>query len=110
MKVHLIRKETIEAYAQNNAQSKAPFSIWLTAIKVVSWNSPEDITCTFGSADILGEGSNRVIFNIGGNNYRMICKYAFGEKQVHLFVLWIGTHADNDKLCKKGEQYTVNMY
>ncbi len=40
----------------------------------------------------------------------MICKYAFGEKQVHLFVLWIGTHAEYDKLCKKGEQYTINIY
>ena len=110
MRVHLIRKETIEDYARSNAQSKTPFSIWLTAIKFADWNNPEDIKETFAAADILGEGSNRVIFNIGGNNYRMICKYAFGEKQVHLFVLWIGTHAEYDKLCKKGEQYTINIY
>ena len=110
MKVHLIRKETIEAYAKSNAQSNAPFSIWLTTIKFADWNIPEDIKATFGYADILGEGSNRVILNIGGNNYRMICKYAFGEKQVHLFVLWIGTHAEYDKLCNKGEQYTINLY
>ena len=110
MRVHLIRKETIEDYARSNAQSKTPFSIWLTAIKFADWNNPEDIKETFAVADIVGEGTNRVIFNIGGNNYRMICKYAFGEKQVHLFVLWIGTHAEYDKLCKKGEQYTINMF
>jgi mRNA interferase HigB len=65
---------------------------------------------TYGSADLLGDGSNRIVFNIGGNNYRMICKYVFGEKQVHLFVCWIGTHTAYVKLCNKKEQYTVNIY
>ena len=110
MKVHLIRKETIEGYCKNNAQSRVSFSIWLTAIKSADWNNPFDIKATFGSADLLGDSGNRAIFDIGGNNYRMICKYAFGEKQVHLFVLWIGTHADYDKLCKQGKQYTINIY
>jgi len=68
------------------------------------------MTATFGSADLLGNSSNRVVFDIAGNTYRMICKYAFGDKQVHLFVCWIGTHTDYDKLCKLNEQYTVSDY
>ncbi len=110
MKVHLIRKETIQAYTLKNARSKSSFRLWLTAIRFADWQAPEDIQDTFGAADLLGNGSNRVVFDIGGNNYRMICKYAFGEKQVHLFVCWIGTHAAYDKLCKHNEQYTVNIY
>lgn len=65
---------------------------------------------TFNTVDYLGKSSNRVIFDIGGNNFRMICKYVFGAKQVHLFVCWIGTHAEYDKICKQGEQYTINIY
>jgi len=65
---------------------------------------------TFNSADILGNGSERVVFNIGGNKYRMICKYHFGETKVHLFVNWIGTHSEYTKLCNEGKQYTVNVY
>ena len=65
---------------------------------------------TFPSADLLGKGSNRVIFDIGGNKYRMIGKYAFGDIQVHLFICWIGTHAEYDKLCNAGEQCSVNNY
>lgn len=110
MKVHLIRKETIQAYALKNARSRSSFRIWLTAIKYADWESPENIKDTFGAADLLGNGSHRVVFDVGGNNYRIICKYAFGERQVHLFVCWIGTHADYDKLCKNNEQYTVNRY
>lgn len=110
MKVHLIKRQTIEDFAKANVQSRMSFEDWLEKVKYAYWGLPEDIQATFGSADLLGKGSNRVVFDIGGNNYRMICKYVFGEKQVHLFVCWIGTHATYDKLCKKNEQYTVNIY
>lgn len=110
MKVHLIRKETIESYAEKNARSKSSFKVWLTVVKFADWQTPEAIKDTFGAADLLGNGTNRVVFDSGGNNYRMICKYAFGKSQVHLFVCWIGTHAQYDKLCKRNEQYTVNRY
>jgi len=110
MRVHLIKKQTIEDYAEENVQSRNPFGMWLGTVKYADWNEPADMQKTFGSADLLGKRSNRVVFDIGGNKYRMICKYAFGEKQVHLFVCWIGTHAEYDALCKKNEQYTVNTY
>lgn len=110
MKVHLIRRETIEAYAKQNAQSRISFADWLTKIKFADWVSPDDMQITFPSTDLLGNGSSRAVFNINGNKYRMIGKYAFGDKEVHLFVCWIGTHAEYDKLCHEGEQYTVSDY
>jgi mRNA interferase HigB len=110
MKVHLIRKETIEGFVVGNARSKTSFGTWLTAIKYADWKIPSDIMKTFGAADLLGRGSSRVVFDIGGNNYRMICKYAFGEKQVHLFICWIGTHAEYDQVCQKKEQYSITLF
>ena len=107
MKVHLIRKETTERYVARNARSRTSLAIWLTAVKYADWDAPSDIRQTFGSADLLGNGSNRVVFDISGNNYRMICKFAFGDKRVHLFICWIGTHAEYDKLCDNNEQYTL---
>ena len=110
MKVHLIKKQSIEKFVLKNANSKSSFGYWLTLCKMADWEDPNDIKATFGSADLLGNGSNRVVFDIGGNNYRMICKYHFGAKEAHLYILWIGTHAEYTELCKKGEQYTVNIY
>ena len=110
MKVHLIKKQTIEDFASRHARSGKSFEDWLEKLNYASWYQPNDIKQTFNSADLLGNSSNRVIFNIAGNNYRMICKYVFGEKQVHLFICWIGTHAEYDKLCSKQEQYIVNIY
>lgn len=109
MRVHLIKRQTVESYAAHHARVRS-FALWLTAVKYADWNTPADIQQTFGSADLLGNGSSRVVFDIGGNHHRLIARYVFGERQVHLFVCWVGIHAEYDKLCAKGEQYTVNLY
>jgi mRNA interferase HigB len=110
MKIHLIRRETVNGYKNDHAQGRVSFDEWLVKIKYADWEIPEDIKCSFPSADLLGKGSCRVVFDIGGNKYRLICKYAFGDVQVHLFICWIGTHAEYDKLCKAGEQYSTSNY
>jgi mRNA interferase HigB len=110
MKVHLIKKQTIEDYGKENARIRVPLSLWLSVLKGVDWKCPEDILKTFGAADLLGNSCERVVFNIGGNNYRMICHYVFGEKQAHLFVCWIGSHAEYTKLCKDKNQYRISIY
>lgn len=110
MKVHLIKKQSIEDYIVSHAAGKSSFGDWLEKLKQADWEKANDIKSTFNSADLLGKGCNKVVFNIGGNNYRVICKHAFGDKQVHLFICWIGTHAAYTKLCENNEQYTVNDY
>jgi len=110
MKVHLIKEQTIKDFIIDNAQSKSAFEIWLCILKSVDWSIPQDIVLTFPSADILGNGSERVVFNIGGNKYRLICSYHFGNQRVHLFIKWMGTHAEYTVLCKQGNQYTTDIY
>ena len=110
MKVRLIKRKSIEDFAIQNARSRSSFRLWLTFLKMADWAEPGDITETFGSADLLGNGSDRVVFDIAGNNYRMICKYHFGVTRVHLYIKWIGTHAEYTKLCDDNKQYSVNSY
>jgi len=110
MRVRLVKEKTIQDFVTRHALSKHSFRTWLNVLKSVDWTTPGDIEDTFGSADLLGGGYNRVVFDIGGNKYRVICGYLFGRKEVHLFVCWMGTHAEYTKLCKRGEQYTVSMF
>jgi len=110
MRVYLIKKQAIEDYLVGHAPGRSSFENWLSAIKHADWDKPDDIQKTFNSADSLGSGSKRVVFNIGGNNYRMICRYHFGKLKVHIFICWIGTHSDYKELCKREDQYTVNAY
>ena len=110
MKVRLIKKKSIENFVLQNARSRSSFGFWLTLLKHADWIEPGDIADTFGSADLLGNGSNRVVFDIAGNHYRMICKYHFGITKTHLYIKWIGTHAEYTKLCNGNKQYNVNIY
>lgn len=112
MRVRLLLRDTIEDYIVNHANSKIHFNNWLESIiERADWNEPKDVTSAF-SANLLGAGSNRVIFDIGGNGrnaHRMICEYMFGLKYVRLYVNWIGTHEEYNVLTDK-EKRTISIY
>ena len=110
MKLHLVKRQTIEDFARTQQRSAVSFERWLQLALSSDWEKPMDMQSTFNTADLLGRSSERVIFNIGGNHYRMICKYHFGKARVHLFIMWIGTHAEYDKICKMGVQYSICNY
>lgn len=110
LKAHIIKISTLKYFIDTHADSFVSINDWVNKVKISDWQLPSDIKSTFSTADLLGRDSNRVIFNIGGNKYRLIVKYYFGHKQVHLFVCWIGTHAAYTQLCKKGHQYFINLY
>jgi mRNA interferase HigB len=110
LKVHLIKLKTIRDYVREHANAEQGFEIWLEMIKAADWHEPNDISKSIPTAGILGRGTNRVIFNIGGNKFRCICTYTFGRSQVHLFMKWIGTHAEYSKPLKSDLQYTITNY
>jgi mRNA interferase HigB len=110
MKVRLIKKSTIQNYIYRNKAGYISFNGWMDKLKLADWRLPSDIRNHFKGSDLLGRGSNRVIFDIGGNDYRMICKYQFCRNEVRLYVCWIGTHDDYDKLCSFNMQFHVNYY
>lgn len=110
MKVHVIKLKTIQKYYTRNTNSKRSFNLWIKFIEKADWKTPKSIIDTFGNADILGNGTERVVFNIGGNKYRMICSYYFGKKNVHLYINWIGTHAEYTEICDDNHQYKINKY
>jgi len=92
------------------SSSRKSLGIWLDIISFADWETPSDILATFGFADLIGNGTERVVFNIGGNKFRMICSYYFGKTKVHLYIHWIGTHTEYDKICKRNEQFHIKIY
>lgn len=64
--------------------------------KVVNadWNNFSDMRNTFNSADSVG--NKRYVFNIKGNNYRLVVIVLFVAKQV--YIRFVGTHSDYDKI------------
>ena len=120
--VKIISKKHIYEFMDINPQFAEGLRAWLTIVEDCTWGKPQDIVITFGpkAIDILGKkdnkpttiSSNRVVFDIKGNHLRIIAKYQFYKmlKKCQLYLKWIGTHAEYDKLCKENLQFEIDMF
>lgn len=64
-------------------------------MRAAQWASPQDIKDRYGtSVDFLAD--NRVVFDIGGNKFRLIVRVAYKHKRV--LVKFVGTHAEYDRI------------
>ena len=62
-----------------------------------NWTCFADIKQTFNSVDYVG--NNRFVFNIKGNNYRIVAIVIFASKKV--YIRFVGNHKEYDKIdCK----------
>ena len=67
---------------------------WADEIKKVHWNQPADIRNQYRNASILK--NRRVVFNIKGNDYRLVVSMAYRYQAV--YVKFIGTHVEYDAI------------
>ena len=74
--------------------SEGPLRAWHSHVshKSVSWHSWADVRAEFGSASRVG---NCVVFNIGGNKYRLVTRILYPSQKV--FALKCMTHAEYDE-------------
>lgn len=90
----VLGKDKLKKFYDKHTNSKKALVAWLRDTSDSSWNSSHDIKNRYGSADFLSD--NRVIFNIKGNNYRLVIKVRYQNGIA--VILWIGTHAEYDKI------------
>jgi len=78
--------------------AKQPLLAWFKEAQKAVWLGPADIKASFRSADFVA--GNRVIFNIGGNKFRLVVaiKYATDDRMGIVFIKFIGTHAEYDNV------------
>lgn len=67
---------------------------WYRHALAADWKSPNDVKRDLGTASILRDG--RVVFNIGGNKYRLVEWINYPYRVV--YVRFIGTHAQYDRI------------
>lgn len=93
--MQIIARRTLKEFWDRHPQAEAPLEAWYAQVKSASWQSPADIKREFGSTvDFIAD--NRVIFDIGGNKYRLIVHVAYRFKRV--LVKFVGTHKDYDRI------------
>lgn len=94
--MHIISRKTLkEFYGRPGCEdAKAPLDTWFFEAKHADWQSAADIKAKYGSASFLK--NNRVVFNIGGNKYRLVVKINCPIKTV--FIRFVGTHNEYDRI------------
>ncbi len=94
--MRVIAKRTLKKFWEQPAYSdaQAPLESWYEETVKAYWPSPQAVKTQYGNASICG--NNRVVFNIGGNKYRLAV-----EIQHRVGIVWvkyIDTHSEYDKI------------
>ncbi|MFC3114764.1 type II toxin-antitoxin system HigB family toxin [Cellvibrio fontiphilus] len=91
--MRVLGRDKLEDFSIKHADSKKALDTWFDETKNADWKTPQDIKNRYNSVDFRPD--NRAIFNIKGNNYRLVIKVRYEHGLV--VVEWVGTHAEYDK-------------
>ena len=90
--MRVISKPAILRFAERHPDALVPLMNWYRITKRADWGSLADVRSDFAHADIVGR---RTVFNIHGNDYRLIARVNYKTKRV--FILHILTHVEYSK-------------
>ena len=92
--MRIISRKPLRDFIMTHPQAKNPVESWYKETKHAQWENFAEIRAQYRHADVVA--GNRVIFNLGGNKYRLVVKVAYKTKSI--YVKFIGTHATYDKI------------
>ena len=92
--MRIIAKRTLRIYWVREPRAEQPLKAWYAIARKAEWSSPADVKATYGNASIVG--NDRVVFNIGGNRYRLVVRFDYARRIG--FVRFLGTHAEYDSV------------
>lgn len=97
--MRIIKEKTLTEYCRQSKYEHAEASLkaWIYEVRFSTWNNSNELKAKYGNASILS--SKRVVFNIKGNDYRLIVDIEYKLKIV--FIVWFGTHTEYDKIYAK---------
>ena len=102
--MRVISKGTLKKFWEQPAykDAKAPLESWYEEAIKTNWTTPQQIKAQYAHASICA--NNRVIFNIGGNKYRLVVEIQY--RAGIAWVKFVGTHTQYDKINVE----TINEY
>ena len=92
--MRVVSRKTLREFWEKHADTEEQLKSWYRETEKVTWNNINELKKDYPSASILKD--NKIVFNIKGNNYRLIVKFNF-DFQIS-WILFVGTHAEYDKI------------
>ena len=88
--MRILAKRTLRAYWEKERRAEQPLKAWYAVAAKAGWASPAHVKAIYRNASFVGNG--RVVFNIGGNRYRLVVRFDYAHGIG--FVRFVGTHAE----------------
>ena len=92
--MRVIALRTLRESWQRHPQAEGPLRAWHAMASRADWQTPTDVKRDYPHASFLA--GNRVIFNIKGNDFRLVAAIHYGRGLV--YVRFVGTHAEYDRV------------
>jgi mRNA interferase HigB len=96
--MQIVARRTLKRFWERHPQAEGPLRAWFAAVSKARWTGPGDVKRQFGTTvDFVSD--NRIIFDLGGNKFRLVAHAAYGYARV--LIKFVGTHAEYDRIDPK---------
>jgi mRNA interferase HigB len=92
--LRVIAKKVLREFWTKHSDCEQQLKSWYREAEKSEWKNTNEIKKEYPTASILGD--NRVVFNIKGNNYRLIVRINFHYQM--MWIRFIGTHKEYDRI------------
>ncbi len=101
--MRIVKEKTLTEYCRLSKYKKAEEALkaFIYEVRYSDWENAKELKSKYGNASIIS--SKRVVFNIKGNDYRLIVDVEYKLRIV--FIVWFGTHTEYDKIDAKTIRY-----
>ncbi len=95
--MRIIAVGTLKAFWTKHPLAETPLRAWYAEASRANWSTPAEIKAAYRDASFIG--NKRVIFNIKGNDYRLVVAVHYDKTR--MFIRFVGTHSEYDKINAK---------
>ena len=94
--MRIISRATLRAFWSDPRyiDAEQPLKTWFAIARRADWQTPQAVKHQFGNASVIA--NNRVVFNIGGNKYRLVVRINYPYRIA--YIRFIGTHEHYDSV------------
>jgi len=92
--MRIIALRALRDFWQQHPDAEQPLRAWYHDVKQATWRTPVDVKDVYRNASLIG--NNRVVFNIKGNDYRLVVAVQYQQSIV--YIRFVGTHKQYDRI------------
>ena len=92
--MRIIALKALREFWEQHPDAKQALRAWYHDVKKATWRTPTDIKAIYRNASFIA--NNRVVFNIKGNQYRLVVAILYQHRVV--YIRFVGTHEEYDRI------------